>query len=392
MLKIAPGSFFADYGAHVRILEETLALQRLGGTVAICTYAGGRDVFGVDIRRAAGTPWTNGVQVGSSYHRMYLDIFLLTKAITTAIRFRPDIIHAHLHEGALIAYPIALVLGIPIVFDFQGSLTSEMLDHNFLSAKSLFFRPLRWIESVINRLADVILTSSHNSAKILTEKFGVSPSRVRPVPDAVNPETFRPRWSYTPAEIAAKRASLNIPPDAKLVVYLGLLAEYQGSGHLLRAAALLCGRRPDVHFLLMGFPGHKRYETYAGQLGISSRVTFTGRLPYEEAPFHLAIGDVAVSPKLSETEGNQKLLNYMAIGLPTVTFATPVSQEILGLLGRYAPLKDDAALADEIEFLLDDLNGEELGRALRQRAIECFSWDAAGKQIIQIYTGLMGVR
>ena len=87
----------------------------------------------------------------------------------------------------------------------------------------------------------------------------------------------------------------------------------------------------------MGYPGQDRYREAARQMGILDNVTFTGALPYEMAPTYLALGDVAVSPKMSATEGNGKLLNYMAVGLPTVTFDTPVSRELLGDLGLYAP-------------------------------------------------------
>jgi glycosyltransferase involved in cell wall biosynthesis len=385
VLKIAPTSFFADYGCHVRILEETLAIQRLGARAAICTYPGGRDVFGLDVRRSAGAPWGNGVRVGSSYHRLYLDGFLGAQVAWTALRFRPDLIHAHLHEGALIGLPVARALGVPLVFDFQGSLTSEMLDHEFIARDSPFVRPLRWLERRINLRADLILTSSLNAAELLVEQFGVPAGRVQPVPDAVDAERFAPRWSYSEAERARLRHQLGVPIDARLIVYLGLLAEYQGSGHLLRAAARLCARRPDVHFLLMGYPGQRRYQEYAELLGIGQRVTFTGRVPYEQAPAHLALGDVAVSPKLSETEGNGKLLNYMAVGLPTVTFDTPVSREILGPLGRFARLGDDVALADELERLLDDPQHDRIAQALRQRALERFSWLDAGRRIVDAY-------
>jgi len=37
ILKIAPTAFFGDYGCHVRIMEETLALEKLGSKVTICT-------------------------------------------------------------------------------------------------------------------------------------------------------------------------------------------------------------------------------------------------------------------------------------------------------------------------------------------------------------------
>jgi glycosyltransferase involved in cell wall biosynthesis len=390
VLKIAPTQFFADYGCHVRILEETLAIQRLGARAAICAYPGGRAPEGIDVRRAWGAPWSNGVRVGSSYHRFYLDGLLQARAAAATLQFRPHVLHAHLHEGALIGVPIARALGVPLVFDFQGSLTSEMLDHGFIERGSRFFGVLRWLEERINRFSDVILTSSHNAADLLVQQFGMPPERIHAVPDAVDPSRFTPRWSYSEIDKARLRLSLGVPIDAKLVVYLGLLAEYQGSGHLLRAAARLAARRPDVHFLLMGYPGQQRYQEYAAQLGIADRVSFSGRVPYEQAPAHLALGDVAVSPKLSETEGNGKLLNYMAVGLPTVTFATPVSHEILGPLGRYAPLGDEGALAEEIERLLDDPQHGRIARAMRARAVEHFSWDDAGRRIVDIYGQLIG--
>ncbi len=59
VLKIAPTQFFADYGCHVRILEETLAIRRLGARAAICAYPGGRAPEGLDVRRAWGAPWSN---------------------------------------------------------------------------------------------------------------------------------------------------------------------------------------------------------------------------------------------------------------------------------------------------------------------------------------------
>ena len=388
VLKIAPTSFFADYGCHVRILEETHAIQRLGARVRLCAYPGGRDLPGVEVRRVRGTPWSDEVRVGSSYHRFYLDALLGAWALKHSLAFRPDVLHAHLHEGAFLAGPIAAALRVPLVFDFQGSLTSEMLDHNFLRPRSPLLPPLRWLERRIDHHADMVLTSSHNAAAIVERDFGVPASRVLAIPDAVNPATFRPFWSYSDEDRREGRAALGIKPGAQVVVYLGLLAEYQGTGRLLSAAKALVESGRDVHFLLMGFPGQQTYRHTADLLGIGHRVTFTGGIRYEDAPRYLALGDVAVAPKLSETEGNGKLLNYMAVGLPTVTFDTPVSHEILGPLGRYAKFGDVASLAEELARLLDE-DRRDLARALRTRAVEQFSWENQGQRIMDVYAALL---
>lgn len=390
VLTIAPTSFFADYGCHVRILEETLALQELGSSVTICTYHSGNDLPGLDIRRCPRVPWCESVQIGSSPHRLYFDLLLSLRTLAAAIRVKPDIIHAHMHEGALIGGVLSRLWRVPLVFDFQGSLTSEMLDHGFISRGSLFYAPLRGLERHINGLARVVLTSSRNSAELLVRDFGLPVGRVQPLPDCVNTERFRARWEVDEKAKANLKARLGIPPDRKLVVYLGLLAEYQGSGQLLLAAAELLKRHSDLHFLLMGFPGQDRYRQMARELGIDGYVTIPGRVPYAEAPAHLALGDVAVSPKISETEGNGKLLNYMAVGLPTVTFDTPVSREILGELGVYAEAGNPLSLAGRLESLLYDPTGTSanLGVELRRRAVEEFSWQESGKRLVAIYESL----
>ena len=123
--------FFADYGAHVRILEEVWNLQKRGHKVTILAYPNGRDLEGIKVRRCWGVPFNYRVIVGSSRHKIYLDVILAIMAFWHILWHKPDIIHAHLHEGALIGWVLSKLTGAPLVFDFQGSLSSEMIDHNF---------------------------------------------------------------------------------------------------------------------------------------------------------------------------------------------------------------------------------------------------------------------
>ena len=98
---------------------------------------------------------------------------------------------------------------------------------------------------------------------------------------------------------------------------------------------------------------------------------------------------MAVSAKRSASEANGKLLNYMAMGLPTVAYETPVSRELLGEHGVYAPPGDVAALGEALLGLLDDGGRREvLGRALRARALYRFSWDGVGARLESVYESL----
>ena len=382
---IAPTSFFSDYGCSVRILEEARVLQRLGNDVTICTYRNGQDVPGLTIRRTPSIPFREHYEVGSSPHKIGFDLLLFWTVLFAALRRRPDVIHAHMHEGALIATTVGGLLRIPFVFDFQGSLTGEMLDHRFLRRDSVFYGPLRRLEVAIDRLSPFILTSSHNGRDLLLREFGCRPERVFALPDCVDAEAFYPAGADEGPALAQRKAQLGIPQDRKVVVYLGLLADYQGTDALLEAAARLVRRRGDVHFLIMGFPNVDRYRHQAAQLNVIDHVTFTGRVPYHQARDLLAVGDVAAAPKLSATEGSGKILNYMAMGLPVVAFETPVSREYLADQGIYATPADPASLADALGLALGDSANGHRRKALRLRALQAYSWDCAAETILQAY-------
>ena len=177
-----------------------------------------------------------------------------------------------------------------MVFDFQGSLTGEMVDHHFVRQDSAVYRALLRLETWLDRSSPMIVTSSTQAAQLLQDDFGCRSEQVQVLPDCVNADVFRPAASYDPSELAALRQRLNIPSDRRLIVYLGLLAEYQGTGLLLDALQRLVQERQDVHLLLMGFPNVELYRAKAQMLGIDDFVTFTGRVPYDEAPKHSGAG------------------------------------------------------------------------------------------------------
>jgi glycosyltransferase involved in cell wall biosynthesis len=388
VLMLASTSFFSDYGNHVRIWEEARALQRRGHRLILATYHNGDDMPGMDIRRSWDVPWIKRAVVGSSRHKLYLDVGLGWRALRVALKERPAILHAHTHEAAAIALPLQQLLGAPLILDYQGSMTSEMLDHGFVTRQSPLYGPLTRLERLINGRADAVMTSTQNAAGLLERDGSVPAARIHAVPDGVDTERFRPfdgspEWA---AQNAALRAELGIPEGRRIVAYIGLLAPYQGTNVLIDAARILTARRPEVHFLIMGHPDPHSYRAYAESIGVGGNVTLPGRIIYRDLHSYLALGEVAAAPKMSLTEGNGKIANYMAMGMPTVAFETPVAREFLGDAGLYAALGSAEELAAKIELALDDRGlAARLGAAARERAVAELSWERNARVIEAIY-------
>ncbi|GIV97128.1 MAG: hypothetical protein KatS3mg057_1785 [Herpetosiphonaceae bacterium] len=230
---------------------------------------------------------------------------------------------------------------------------------------------------------------------MLREEFGFPEERLFTVADSVNTDRFRP-FDGSPAWEAERRRlrdELGIPQDRRIIVYLGLLAPYQGTNLLLEAAQLVLKRCSDVHFLIMGYPDVRPYQQLAESLGVAGHVTLPGRIYYKDAHSYLALGDVAVAPKMSLTEGAGKITNYMAMGLPVVAFNTPVSREILGDAGIYAELGSTESLAEKLLLALENRElAQNLGRRAREKAVTEHSWELAASQIQAIYDHVLAAR
>jgi glycosyltransferase involved in cell wall biosynthesis len=383
IMMLAPTPFFSDRGCHVRIFEEARAIAAEGHQVEIVTYHLGRDMPGIVTRRTPRIPWYGKLEAGPSWHKPYLDILLFFKALAVAKAFKPDLIHAHLHEGAFAGIFLKKLLNVPLLFDCQGSLTGEIVDHGFVSKGSFAAALFGRMEGFINKSADVIITSSSPAADDLLQKWGVPADKVTAVTDGVNTDEF------APADGTAIRQELGIPADARVAAFLGVFNRYQGVDLLLDVVKIMKERGCRIHFLLMGFPDGK-YRELAASMGVEQMITFTGKIDYARAPEYLAAADVAVSPKLSLTEANGKLFNYMACNLPSLVFDTPVNREILGDTGIYAEFGNAADFASKLERLIGDSElCKLLGERSREKAVEEHSWRFRAGRLSSIYMSLL---
>lgn len=380
---IAPTPFFADRGCHTQIYEEIKALQILGHEIVLCAYGLGRDVAGVKTVRCFNLPWYRKLSAGPSYSKILLLPFLTFTALKVIIGFKPEIIHAHLHEGALIARFCKIFFPkLKYLFDMQGSLTGECLQHGFIKRGGLGYKIISFLEK---RIANwfFVITQSDNMVEEL-RALGVVQDKTANVKDGVDTDMFKPQAAD---ENLARQLKIDLTKPR--VIYLGLLEKYQGADAMFEAFKLVADKIKEVQFIIIGFPNLEKYQKYCRELGIEKNVLFLGRIEYQKLPAYLSLAQVAVAPKISLTEGDGKIYNYMAMGLATTAFDRGVSREILGQTGIFAELNNSANLAEKIIYLLNNKEAaKKLGEAARARSVAELSWSAVGERINKVYQNL----
>lgn len=187
-------------------------------------------------------------------------------------------------------------------------------------------------------------------------------------------------FSRTADELAAARVAVrarwSIPNEALVIGLVGSLA-WNGRKHYAYGLELVeaahRARRPDLWFMIVGDgDGRPRLEQRAAETA-SSHVVFTGRVPRDQVPDHLAAFDLASLPQSADRVGSfrytTKLSEYLAARLPVVTGPVPLAYDLNdGWAWRLnAPFPWTTAYADALAALLDGLQPEDL--AAHRRAV-----------------------
>lgn len=385
VLMIAPTPFFADRGCHVKILEEIRSLTKREVLVKLVTYHIGRNIEGLDIERIIKIPWYKKLEAGPSIHKYYLDLLLAVKSLKVSIRFKPDIIHAHLHEGVFAGKIVQFFIRKPLVADYQGSMIGEMLDHGFIKKNSFSYKFNKWLENTVNKWPQKIIFSSSQAKEFFLNNFNIKPEKVVSFVEGTNTEQFHPGY-----DTSNLRKKLNLPPGKQIIIYLGVLTKYQGIDILIKSISSVVKRYGNAHYLIVGFPNVDYYENMAKEFNVLDYITFTGKVNHEDVPKYLNLADIGVSLKLSKTEANGKLFGYMAVGLPCIVFDTDTNREILGDTGIYAEYNNIESFIEKLVYLLENKNeAKKIGELARKRVLDQFTWDNTFSNFIQIYKDLI---
>ncbi|MFE2104945.1 glycosyltransferase family 4 protein [Kitasatospora sp. NPDC059463] len=369
-----------------RVWQECTTLRDAGWTVdVICPRGSKRDteaeavIDGVRIHRYPLRAATGGP---AGYLREYGSALWHTARL--ARRVGPvDVVHA-CNPPDLLFLP-ALWLkrrGARFVFD-QHDLVPELYLSRFDRGEDLLYRGVCALERLTYRAADVVLATNESYRDTALHRGGLRPEDVFVVRSAPDTDRFRP----VPPEPELKRGKPH------LLCYLGVMGPQDGVDYALRALARLRDEvgRTDWHAVFVGAGDtFDAMVELARRLGLADQVEFTGRIPDADLARYLSTSDVCLSPDprnpLNDVSTMNKVLEYMVMGRPIVSFDLREARVSAGDAAVYAPANDESKFAELVAELLDDPDRRAwMGKLGQERINGPLAWRNSQRSLLAAY-------
>ncbi|MGI9235080.1 MAG: glycosyltransferase family 4 protein [Woeseiaceae bacterium] len=228
----------------------------------------------------------------------------------------------------------------------------------------------------------------HHKANVheLSAKYGIQESRIRVVPHGSYVE-----FSLSKRDKSASRELLDIPVDAKVILFFGEIRPEKGLIHLIRAVKILYPALPSLKLVIAGRPRHMDMSECLDEVtnsGLDDAVI--ARLDYiddSQVEAYFAMADLIAIPYTSITQSGI-LFEAMTAGRPVVASdigaVGPTVQE--NGIGHVVPPGDEEQLAQAISDILEnpDLASQMSKNGLRASK-EIYSWARCARDTDAIY-------
>lgn len=369
-----------------RVWQESTALRQAGWEVHVICPQGARQdteaeavIDGVHIHRYPLRAATGGP---AGFLREYGSALWHTFRLARRLG-RFDVVHGCNPPDLFFLVALAMRRrGTRYVFD-QHDLVPELYLSRFGRGRDLLFRAVSWMERMTYRAAHVVIATNESYRQVALSRGGKRPEEVFVVRSAPVVERFH-----------------QVPPDASvrrgkpyLLCYLGVMGPQDGVDYALRSLARLRDEhgRADWHAVFVG--GGDTFDAMvalARELGLDDCVEFTGRIPDEDLMRYLSTADVCLSPDprnpLNDVSTMNKVMEYMAMSRPIVSFELREARVSAGEAALYAPADDESEFAKLIARLLDDPEERRrMGEIGRERVAGPLSWEHSKIALLAAY-------
>ncbi len=303
---------------------------------------------------------------------------------------RYDVIHSHYWVSGVAGLELAELWGLPLVHTM----------HTMAKVKNLLLEsgeapePRRREEGehrIVDGAARLIANTPTEAAELVSH-YGADIDRIDVAAPGVDLTVF------TPAFRSRSRAEHGVPPDAFHLLFAGRIQRLKGPQILIKAAALLRTRRPDINLqltILGALSGAKDFnlQTLIKDAGLDDAAVHHPPVNAPELAGWFRAADLVVMPSYSESFG-LVALEAQACGTPVIAtkvggLSRAVSDGRTGLLIEGHKASD---WADALEALYDDPETRtDMGRAAAVQA-QSFGWQRTAAITLESYQASVAQR
>jgi glycosyltransferase involved in cell wall biosynthesis len=376
------------YPFDFRVRREAQALRDAGYQVTVIAPRGDaqpwvEEIEGISVYRFPAPPGGVGV-LGYAFEFGYATLAMLLLTVWVSFRKGVDVIHAANPPDTLCAIGLIFKLfGKKFVFD-QHDLAPETYLSRFVQPReNLIYNILRIMERLSYAAADVVIVTNESYKQIAIKRGNKHQDKVFIVRNA-------PPLSYQPLE-----PDPNLVSRANyLIGYIGTIGPQDGLDYWLRAIhkmVYIMGRRDFLAIIIGSGDALLSVQTLAKELQIEDYVLFTGRLSELESRKYLSAVHVCVQPDplspLNDKSTMNKLMEYMALGKPTVAFDLVETRFSAQDAALYVQPNDELAFAERVCWLLDNSDErEKMGNIGKDRVSNILAWEYSVPELLKAYS------
>jgi D-inositol-3-phosphate glycosyltransferase len=303
-----------------------------------------------------------------------------------------DIIYSHYWLSGIAAASLRRAWHIPTVQMFHT--LAEMKNRVAQTPQERETELRLNCEGEIMRFSDRLIAATPLEKNHMTWLYGAEPNKIDVVPPGVDLDRFKP------LDQRQARRRIGIPPDDRMILFVGRIQPLKGIDTLIRALALAKHREPELTqnicvSIIGGDPNPdseveqrevERLNALRAELDIKDVVTFLGAKDQDSLVYYYAAAETVVMPSHYESFG-MVALEAMACGTPVIASDVGgLSFSIEdGFNGFLVPGRDPTALANKIILLLKypDLRDQLSDQA--RTWVKRYSWVNIADEIEEVF-------
>ncbi len=309
--------------------------------------------------------------------------------ISLLVCVRPgfDVLHtANPPDTAVFLAAFYKLFGKRFVYD-QHDLAPEMYYARFSGKGNRHVhRALLWLEALSCRLADRVIVTNQSGRMLMMQRGRVPPEHIAVVRNGPSSSRFR---------LVEPDPAL-LKPGKTVIVYVGIIGPQDGVDYLLRSLwhlAYELGRQDFFCYVVGSGDALPGLKALAEQLKLADYVLFTDWVDQAEVVRYLSSADICAAPEPSNEYNDRstmiKMMEYMAVGKPIVSFDLPEHRVSAGGAARYAQPNDELEYARQIAALMDDpVQRKEMGRIGKERIEMELAWSYQEERLLAVYREL----